>query len=646
MGAIRLTAFRGMQPRTSPRLLQQGMAQSAVNCRLTSGELVPLTSPAKRYTSAKAPPLLALHRITENGESAWLTWPYDVDVVKAPLFGTAKWCFTGDGAPRITTLAMATQGGGSAFPNTYYALGVHKPVTKPTVTPSGGVGATVSRAYLYTFNSAWAEEGGASPASEVVSGKVDGTWAISGMDATPPNSGSGTASGQVFTDTLKHWLRVGEEVIINATTRTVTAVTTLTFTVDGAAITGATAWTRKAPWNTATKRLYRSAGTTGAYQLVAEGITGTTYNDTLSDANILGDELISTTWEPPPVTLRGLFTLPSGALGGFDGNRLCFSEPNQPHAWPPEYQLQTAHPIVAAESFGSGVGVATTAFPYIVTGVEPGQMAMQDWKEAFPCVSKRSMVGLGDTVLYASTGGKIAISSSGVSVWSLPYFTEIEFRDLQPATMISALMDRQLYVHYQGTRALVFNLNDGTLSEAHFRADELYADNDSGTLYFTETNNVWEFDPPTGVPMQQSWKSAAIPLPKPDNMGAAKISFDLAIDPADAAAQIAARDAVIAVNAPMLATGQVRGAWNTAAHNVRRYNASLLQAVPELPASNNAGFTLYSNGKVVFSRTITDERVFRLPSGFKTDEIAVEVFSQCRINAVEIGSTAQALSQS
>lgn len=659
MGAIRLTGFGGILPRTSERLIPDNAAQIATNCRLSSGELIPFNAGAESYSSAKTGPLLAIHRIEENASDAWLTWPYDVDVVKASLYGTARWCFTGDGEPRITTLADALTGSGNDYPHTAYTLGTPKPVTAPTVAPSGGVSATlVDRFYAYTFYAVWGDvefEGAVSPISALTNGKVDATWAITGMDSTPPNSGTVTgsyaASKTTFTDTVDHFLRVGEQVVISGVTMTVTDVTSSKIFKVAGDYSAATTWARKAAFpGTLYRRLYRTTGTTGQFQLVAEGITATTYDDTLTDSQISGDELITATWEMPPVGLTGLFALPSGSMGGWVGNRQYFSEPDQPHAWPPEYAMQADYPIVGAECFGSGVALATTSWPFIIQGVEPGQMSGQSWKEALPCVSKRSVVSLGDMVLYASQGGYISAGPAGVSVWSLPYFTEKEFKKYAPETMVAALVERRLYILYtkdNSTRALIFNLtgDDQYLTEAHFDATEIFGDMTDGHLYYAFGSDIYEFDPADGYTLSQDWMSKEIILPMPQNLGAAKINFVQAMDPAQIVAITAEIVAVEAANAVMVATGKVHGAWNTIGYNGQRWNGSDLMVPPAVPPANEVTFQLYVNGAVKGSRTVTDNKIFTLPSGYKADNAAVRVQSQCRIKSIELGETPESLRQ-
>lgn len=660
MGAIRLTNFGGIIPRTSQRLIPDNAAQIAVNCNLSSGELVPHNTPKQIGSVANNGPLQTLFRAYEGGDYAWFSWDTVVYVVKAPLYGTAKWCCTGDGEPRITNMYAAKLGGGNGYPNTMYTLGTPKPITAPAVGHSGGTGAATSRYYCYTFRAAWDGvefEGAISPLSALVAGKVDGTWAISGMDAAPPSSGTVTGSYAAgyttFTDALDTFLRTGEEVVIASTKMTVTVLTSKTFKVAGD-YSAATSWARKAAFvGTITKCLYRSTdGTTAQFQLVAENITTTTFNDTLTASQIPGDELISSDWDMPPVGLTGLFYLPSGALGGWIGNKLLFSEPNQPHAWPSSYAVACDYPVVAAASFGTGVGAATEARPFIVTGVEPGQMSGQHWEEVIPCVAPRSMVSLGDMALFASPFGFTSINGSGCQNWSLPYFTKTSFQKLAPETMSAAVSERKLFVRYNDgvSRVLIFNLggDDPYLTAAHFNTDTLYADAVTGKLYFSDGSAILEFDPSDGYAMSQEWMSKEIVLPKPMNLGAAKVNFNLAIDPAQKAALEAERAAVAAANAPIAATGKVNGGWNAKRYHTELWNGSDLTIPPAIPPENEVTFQLYTASNLGHpvlrvNRTVVAPTAFSLPSGYKADTLMVKVVSQCPIKSIELGPTKQSL---
>jgi hypothetical protein len=657
VSAIKLTNFGGIIPRTSPRLVGDNIAQKAINCRLSNGELIPFNKPKVVATVSKAFPFKTIYRATESGDYHWLAFDADTDVIKAPLYGKAKWCWTGATEPRIAELAGLKV-------DTFYTLGTPKPVTALTATPTGGVASNIERYYTYTFIAKWSDvefEGAMAPLTAPITGKPDGSWAITGMDATPISSGTVTgaysAPDTAFTSAVPHWLRVGEEVVISSVTMKVTAVTSpLIFKVAGD-YAAATTWARKAPFpGTITKNLYRSTGTTGQFQLVAENITGTTYTDTLTDGQIPGDELISSDWDMPPVGLQGMCALPSGALCGFLGNKVFFSEPNQPQAWPSNYALISDYPVTAVASFGTGVFAATDSRPFIITGTEPGQMYGQAWEEVLPCYSKRSMVSLGDLVLYSSHVGIIAVNAAGAQMWTQAYFTEYEWKKLKPESIVTAFAARRLYAHYDTgdfERTLIFNLmgDHPYLTETSFEAEALYADATTGELYFSSGNQIFEHDPADGYPMSQEWMSKEIDLPRPTNLGAAKVNFDLAIDPALQAEIEAQAAAVLAFNTPLLATGNVYGAWNMkpwGGAGAVSINDSILKTPVELPPGNEVTFQLFKGTPtgemaLVAARTVSDSKPFHLPSGYKADSVAVHVISQCAIKSVELGATKAAL---
>lgn len=649
MGAIKLTQFGGIVPRTSRRLTPDNAAQVAANCRLSSGELIPFNQP--KYVADCSLNPETIYRFTDNGAYTWKSWATLAHVIKAPLFGTARWCITGDGAPKITTKTDVDS-------NTFYTLGVPKPYTKPTVTPSGtGTGLTVSRYYAYTFYTKWGDtelEGAVSPTSDITTGKEDDTWAITGMDALPVSSGSCTASHAAGVTTVPtstdHWLRVGEEVVLSGTTVLVTEVTSKTVFKVAGDYSAATTWARKSAFpGTFYKRLYRSTGTVGQFQLVAEELTGTTYNDTLDDGAILGDELITADWDMPPVGLTGLILLPSGSLAGFVGNKVYFSEPNQPHAYPSSYTLQVDYPIVSLGSFGTGIAVGTESAPVIINGIEPGQMQSQTWEEIYPCLSAASMVSIGGAALYASTPGIISVSPAGVTIWSLQFFTKHEFDDFNPESMISVLAEGRLYINYTAgttSRTLIFNLMGDTpyLTEAHFDATAMYADSTTGKLYFSSGLEIKEFDPLDGYAMSQDWMSKEIVMPKPANLGAARVAFDLAIDRGQYAAYTAQLEATQLSNEALVASGEVNGSWNAVSFNTQVMNGSDIAALPTIPAENEILFQLYvasqtGEMELKFSRTVRDSKVFRLPSGYKSNSVAVRVVSQCPIHYIELGGT-------
>ena len=191
MTAFRIAGFSGLVPRLAKQLLALNQAQVATNCNLTSGDLRPRNGPLHVFSPVIGNDIKSMFRMEKDGNEKWLAWDKDVDVARSPVAGNAsrRFYYTGDGEPRVSDYDTATAGVGP-YPSGCYVLGVTPPITQSIVTLSGGVGSNVTRSYVYTFVTQWGEESAPSPASTVMTGKVDATWALSAMDTVPPNSGA------------------------------------------------------------------------------------------------------------------------------------------------------------------------------------------------------------------------------------------------------------------------------------------------------------------------------------------------------------------------------------------------------------------------------------------------------------------------
>ena len=675
---IKLGPFGGIVPKLGVRLLQDGFAQAATNIKLQSGEIRPINGLGTAYVPA-SPKSAAPQSIfrARNGTSSavWLTWDDDADCVRVPLATDveSRFCWTGDGVPKLAKYTGAIAGGGSNYPVVAgtFALGIPTPVTAPTVVPSAtGTGSSVTRFYRYTFVSQDGEESSPSPVSAIATGKLDDTWAISTIDTVPLNTGtvsSTTRAGDNITavTSARNWLRVGDEVTVAGVTTmteangtfTVTAVATnglsFTYAVTAAATGtpgGAGTWTRPVPWNTTSmvKRLYRTTGSTGSWQLVNDtGIAAatTTYNDTLTDANIAGDEMISDGWVPPPVGLTCLAVHPSGALVGLVGNLLCFSEPYQPHAWPEAYQLASGYNGVGLALFGTTVVMATAGMPFVATGVEPASMSGEDVQGMYPCLSKRSVLSIGTAVLYASKHGAVMVGAQGISMFTEPFFTRDEWDGLNPDSMVFEAANGRVYVGYEpdsGVRkVLVF---DGQmLTDLAIDCQELYADPATGDLYVADATGIRLFDDPTEVVLTGNWKSKEYVFPAPVNLGAAKIDYVVAVSASQQAAQLAAIAAATATNTAILLAGNANGSLNSSQINEKVLHGSDLVDVPSAPATNTITFNLYTGDTLKVSRVVDSTRAFRLPAGYKADAYSIEIISQCEIKEIRVAETTDAL---
>ena len=368
MVAIKLTAFGGTIPVTDDRLLPDNMAADAENAWLYSGLLEGYRTPKLLHTCALAN-VKRVYRIPKNlvdqdhmADSYWLEFPYkDVDVVHSPTANDSfeRYYWAGDPLevtsfpPKYNTMARIAAGSPA------FKLGVPAPTVAPGVTHTGGTGPVVSRSYVYTWVTAYGEEGPPSPPT-VYSANVNATWNIT---LTAPTSG-------------------------DTTDRNLSKV-----------------------------RIYRTITSTAGvatYFFVAEqNYSITTYTDTALDAAISGNnQLESTNWSAPPSDLKGMASLPNGMVIGFRDNEIWYCEPYRPHAWPALYTLSVDFEIVGIGIIGQTAIICTQAATYAATGITPANVTLSKISTRDACLSRGSIVSTPDGVFYATSRG-IALAAAG-----------------------------------------------------------------------------------------------------------------------------------------------------------------------------------------------------------------------------------------
>jgi len=522
-------------PKVSPRLLAEGYGQAARNCRLGSGDLKPLRT-LQEITSTTA----ATKTIYRYGDH-WLSWEGEVDVVPGPIAAdtTRRTIYTGDGYPRQTDQSTALAAGTGAYPRVSYRLGIPIPATKPGVAVSGEGDAELleERHYLYTYVSGWGEEGVPSAPSDLVTVQFGQDVVLSGVAAPPTGNHNITA-----------------------------------------------------------KRIYRtSTGGSGDFMFVAEiPVAQADYRDAL-DEDQLGELLPSGEWSMPPDesyptgALSGIVSLPNGVLAGFTGNEICLSEPYLPYAWPERYRLVTNFPIVGLGVSSGGLVVATTGYPYLVTGTDPASMVMSKLEVQQSCVSKRSMVDLGRYVVYASPDGLVAVSGSTVELITDPVIDREAWQELNPSSIHGHLSDGRYVGFYEaasGGGGFIFDPTDHSLVFMDQGADGGFSDLLTDTLYLQSGGAIHAWA--RGSTNQTAcWRSAEFSLTSPVNFSSAIVKS-------------------------------------------KGYPVT---------------FKLYLGNSEAprVTRTVRSGHPFRLPGGVKADSLSVEVEGDQIIESIAVGTSIEAL---
>ena len=451
---FKVTEFNGIAPVVSSRLLADGVAQTAENVVLNSGRAVPLrtnsqvtTGFSSSVTALSNDTRTSIWRYTPESTDYWLQWNEDVDVVYGPLPKDAydRVYFTGQDYPRVGSEASMISG--ATYPAASYKLGV------PVLAIPGNF--ALSRAannlatetpntvcYVFTYVTGFGEEGPPSVATDTIDvtdtqtdGSTNQTVTLSNLPAAPsPNTNFATG----------HKMRI-----------------------------------------------YRSntGSNTTAFQFVGESTNfGGNFTDSL-DGDELGEVIPSTYWIGPPDDdnttypegqMKGLVAMPNGVFAGFAGRRLCFSESYLPHAWPVSYRITTEDNIVALSMAGNTLLVATEGNPYVVGGVDPSSMQAVRLEAAQACVSKKSMVDMGDYAMYASPDGLVAVAGNQVELVTEQLIDPKDWLSTYNPTTIQGFLHEGTYVGFHSV---------GTNDRAGFMFDPRRGKNAFTTLTVTSTTD-------------------------------------------------------------------------------------------------------------------------------------------------------------
>lgn len=590
--AQKITGFLGILPRTSERLLPDMAAQIAENVVLTSGEIRPTKKPYMVFAPVTIAEMYAAYRAYNGTTEKWRTWQFDVDVVKGSLSPDVeqRYYWTGDSCPRYASFTN--------FGTTDWALGLPGPGTALTVSASGGTGGTVSRFYAYTFINSLGEESTASPESLLVTGKVDGTWTISGFSAAPTN------------DRAVNYNQSGLK-----------------------------------------QRLYRTSGSTGAFQLVAERTaSASNWSDTVTDANMMGDDLVSNGWMVPPADLKGLISLPNGSLAGFRGNELLFSEPYQPHAWPLSYRYQTESEIVGIAAYGTTVVACTKTRPYVADGVEPSTVTLQSVTDTWPCLSKGSVCSVGDGVVFATKHGLAYVGLSGNTIITNGIFAAPDWGDLNPSTMVCRSTSGRLYLLYKpvnGSQTQLLRidkLEGGMTTTLSANANTLYVDPLNGELYVVK-KEVYLYDGLYGSRNIFVWKSKQIEMQEPVNFGAGLIEWVGTMSATEVQAAYAMRQAAMDADQLVINAKTAVGALNQLGFNTDPINGANGINTPPSPEEQLKYTLLDRDDNVLAAVDVLPGQMFRLPSGYKKDVVTHQLAGNVRVRYIKVAETGVGLKQ-
>lgn len=538
---IQLSTFKGMAPAIDAPALADNAAQSATNVDFSGGTLRPLLMPELVGTTqlTRSGTTSSMFRYSHNGSDYWLTWIGGVtaNVCLSPMpndtYGRIFWT-TSTGKPQYSHFAALISS--APYPAVSYDLGLPKPgsfaaAADGVVTDNDPVMAE-TRAYVITYVEA-----------------IDGAPTFEG----PPS------------DPVMVTAYPGQHVDLSGMPTTPGGANLIAY-----------------------KNIYRTnTGTASTeYQFVATvELAATTYAD-IKTNDELGEVLPTENWTAPPADLRGLISLPSGSLAGFSGNTVHFSVPYLPFAWPAEYDIAVEFPIVAIAAFGNSILVLTQGNPFVINGTTPGSLTPEKLELGTACVSARGVADFGDTIVYPSTRGLVAVGVQGIRSLTEGLVNQKIWDAIHPATALAATHDTA-YIAWTDNTQIIFDVSTGdySLQSIGWVPSCCWTNPVDGQTYLAkaESGNDSLYRWGYGSAGTVVWKSKKFRLPLPTNLAAARVIAD-------------------------------------------SYASPLTCKV-------------YADGVLKHTQTVTSAMPFRLPSGFRAREWELEITTTATVFEVALAST-------
>lgn len=531
---ISIPMMWGEQPKRSPTILEAGMAQHAVNCKLEGGNIDSIGKPAKEQDLALSA-VQSIFVYTENGNDNWVETAEDVNIVPSPVDNDTfeRLYFTGQTQPRVFANDLCDPGFVAA--SSYYKLGVQAPDAAATI-DSFTAGGTDYRAYIYTYVSRYGEEGCPSAVVEAT------TWDGSTQDFVL-SAFSCPAAGyalQTYIGANYPKLRLYRTSASGSGVAEFLYVDEQDYTLfddddtydDGDVVI----------YDDGGGDLFYlciNNGTTCAPDDAVNGVGGSgadhwelfTWADTAVDT-ALGEVLPSENWSVPNASLKGLISLPNGSLVGFANNTVYLSEPFLPHAWPTEYSFP--HDIVALGALGTTVVVLTEGYPFLLYGDLPDQMTPTKLLHLYPCLSKRSVAAGENNIFYASHDGLIRIDQNGAEIVTKDFLTTKQWNTFGLTGLVGVFYSRKYFGFHSGTAdypGFILDFTNNTLTSLSDSVNAAHIVEADGKLFVAMVNAaygdgslaIYEWEGEEYNFYTYNWKSKRFQINFPINFAVARV---------------------------------------------------------------------------------------------------------------------------
>lgn len=169
----------------------------------------------------------------------------------------------------------------------------------------------------------------------------------------------------------------------------------------------------------------------------------------------VGYPLSTAEFREPPQNLTNItLATETAVLVGSLANKILFSKNLQSHNWPLSQEMTLDDNIVALESYGDSIYVATDGYPYRIDATtacdDRSCRSVIKYDVPMPmiaCHTGRGSVATPLGMIYVSADGLVLLSGSGIpKVISTDHFSADDWRKLEPHTMRLAYHKGALFV--------------------------------------------------------------------------------------------------------------------------------------------------------------------------------------------------------
>jgi len=289
----------------------------------------------------------------------------------------------------------------------------------------------------------------------------------------------------------------------------------------------------------------------------------------------------------------------------------------------------------------------TKGNPFTITGVEPATMGggMEKLGVAWPCMAKRGVAAFAFGVGYPAPQGMVIIGTNS-DIVTKDLFTQREWSELNPDTFIAASADNRYYCGYTSDSSSLMFIIDKSEAASFVKVNQkitaIWADPWTGKLYVALDRKIYQWEGDAGTKLSYEWKSKKFITSPPINYGAAKIDADFDMTEAEVAGAQAAYAAAIAANQAFIASGAINDGLADPSLGEYELGGDGMQDIPSL-AVDSLQFQLWSDETLRFTKQVRNSRAFRLPGGYKADNVEIVLSGNVKVTGVVLAETMDGL---